>query len=233
MNPASCMPARPVVSSEIPSSACPNAATELLTLSAANELGFYRAVGLVFRGWSLAVLEHADEGISLLATGLAGMHDAGFILYRPQNLTLLGDACRMAGQWQTALGHFAEAQRLAEATEERWFQAETLRLTGDVRLGTGDSAGAEASYGEALAIARRQSAKLWELRAATSLARLWRDQNKLSPARDLLAPVCGRFTEGLATPVLQDAKALLEELSEIGSPSGRGLAVAGADATGC
>jgi predicted ATPase len=207
-------------------------ATELLTLSAANELGFYRAVGLVFRGWSVAALGNAEEGISLLTTGLAGMRDAGFILYRPQNLTLLGDACRMAGQWQNALGHFAEAQRLAEATEERWFQAETLRLTGDVRLRLGDSAGAEASYGEALAIARRQRAKLWELRTATSLARLWRDQNKLSLARDLLAPVCGWFTEGLASPVLQDAKALLEALSEINSPPSRGLAVAGADATG-
>jgi class 3 adenylate cyclase/tetratricopeptide (TPR) repeat protein len=203
-------------------------ATELLALSVANELGFYRAVGLVFRGWSLAALGQAEEGISLLATGLSGMRDAGFILYRPQNLTLLGDACRMAGQWEAALGYFAAAQRLAGETEERWFQAETLRLTGDVRLGIGDTAGAEASYVEALAIARRQSAKLWELRAATSLARLLRDQSKLLEARDLLAPVYGWFTEGCATPVLQDAKALLEELSDIGSPSSGGRAVAGA-----
>jgi predicted ATPase len=207
-------------------------ATELLAISVANELGFYRAVGLVFRGWSVAALGQADEGISLLTTGLAGMREAGFILYRPQNLTLLGDACRMAGQWQAALGHCAEAQRLAEATGERWFQAETLRLTGDVRLRIGDTAGAEASYGEALAIARRQDAKLWELRAATGLARLWRDQSKLSQARDLLAPVYGWFTEGFASPVLQDAKALLEELSETGSASRGGLAVAGANGAG-
>jgi predicted ATPase len=73
--------------------------------------------------------------------------------------------------------------------------------------------GAEASYHEAIAIAQRQSAKLWELRAAASLARLWHDQGKRSEARELLAPVYGWFTEGLDTPVLQEAKALLDELS--------------------
>ena len=72
---------------------------------------------------------------------------------------------------------------------------------------------AEASYGEALVLARKQSAKLWELRAAMSLTRLWRDQGTRSQARDLLAPVYGWFTEGFGTPVLQEAKALLEELA--------------------
>ena len=71
---------------------------------------------------------------------------------------------------------------------------------------------AEASLDQAIAVARRQSAKLWELRASTSLARLWRDQGKRTEARDLLAPIYGWFTEGLDTPVLQDAKALLDEL---------------------
>jgi predicted ATPase len=102
---------------------------------------------------------------------------------------------------------------LAEETEARWFQAETLRLTGDVLLATGDAAAAEASYREGIAIAQQQSAKLWELRAATSLARLWRDRGKCTEARDLLAPIYGWFTEGFATPVLQEAKALLEELA--------------------
>jgi len=71
---------------------------------------------------------------------------------------------------------------------------------------------AEASLHQAIAVARRQSAKLWELRASTSLARLWRDQSKRTEARDLLAPIYGWFTEGFDTPVLQDAKALLDEL---------------------
>jgi predicted ATPase len=82
----------------------------------------------------------------------------------------------MAGQWQPALAHFAEGQSLAEETGDRWFLAETLRLTGDVLAATGDRAGAEASYREAIGVAQQQSAKLWELRAATSLARLWRGQ---------------------------------------------------------
>jgi predicted ATPase len=111
------------------------------------------------------------------------------------------------------LGTLAEARHLVEETQDRWAQAETLRLNGDLLLATGDPAAAEAGYREAMAIAQRQSAKLWELRAATSLARLWRDQGKRSEAYDLLAPVYGWFTEGFGTPVLEGAKALLDELA--------------------
>jgi predicted ATPase len=117
----------------------------------------------------------------------------------------------MAGQWRAALRHLAEARRMAEDTGEQWFQAETLRLFGAVLLAIGDPAAAEASYCEAIAIAQEQSAKLWELRAAMSLARLWRGQGKRAEARDLLAPVYGWFTEGFGTPVLREAKALLED----------------------
>jgi predicted ATPase len=87
-----------------------------------------------------------------------------------------------------------------------------FRLRGDVLLAMGDSAAAEASYREAIAIAQQQRAKLWELRTAISLARLWHDQGKRAEAHALLAPVYGWFTEGFATPVLQEAKALLHEL---------------------
>jgi hypothetical protein len=106
----------------------------------------------------------------------------------------------MAVQLPAAFGHLAEAERLAEETEDRLFQAETLRLRGDVLLATGDPAAAEASYREAIALAERQNAKLWELRAATSLSRLWRDQGKSAAARDLLASVYLWFTEGLRHP---------------------------------
>jgi predicted ATPase len=95
-----------------------------------------------------------------------------------------------------------------------WFQVETLLLTGEVLLAMSEPAGAEAGYCEALASARQLSAKLWEVPAATSLARLWRDQGKRAEARELLAPVYGWFTEGFGTPVLQEAGALLEELAE-------------------
>jgi tetratricopeptide (TPR) repeat protein len=188
-------------------------AGELLALATEHGLDHFRMMALIERGWSLAGLGSADEGIPLLAAGLAGLHDHGIVVWRPWALTLLADACRMAGQWQSALEHLAEARELADERGARYFQAETLRLTGDVLLATGDAPAAEASYREAIAIAQQQSAKLWELRAGISLARPWRDQGKRSQARDLLAPVYGWFTEGLGTPVLLEAKALLEELA--------------------
>jgi tetratricopeptide (TPR) repeat protein len=189
-------------------------ADEALALATEYGLGLYGALGHVERGWCLAALGRAGEGIPLLTAGLADLGRLGFMAFGTSHLALLGDACRTAGQAQAALQHLAEARRLADQTEERWYQAETLRLTGDVLLAMGDPTGAEASYHDALALAQQQSARLWELRAATSLARLWRDQGKRSEARDLLAPVYNWFTEGFATPVLQEAKALLEELAE-------------------
>jgi predicted ATPase len=193
-------------------------ADELLALSGEHGLGYFRMEGLIERGWCLAAMGHADEGIPLVTAGLAAIDDIGFSSYRPWRLALLGDACRLAQQWPAARQHLAESRRLAEKSEERWFLAETLRLSGDVLLAMDDLAPAEASYREAIAIAQRQSAKLWELRAATSLARLWRDQGKRSEAHKLLAPVHGWFTEGFGTPVLQEARALLDELSANSGP---------------
>ena len=101
-----------------------------------------------------------------------------------------------------------------ERTGVRWIEAELHRLRGELQLALPkpDQSDAEACFGRALAVAREQQAKFWELRAATSLARLWRDQGKRAEARDLLAPVYGWFTEGFDTPDLKDAKALLDEL---------------------
>jgi class 3 adenylate cyclase/tetratricopeptide (TPR) repeat protein len=189
-------------------------ADELLALATEHGLGFYRAFALIERGWCLTAMGRADEGIPVITAGVAGMAKLGFLSYRPMELALLGDACRMAGQWQAALEHLAEARRLAAETEELWFQADTLRLIGDVLLATGDPAAAEASYREAVAIAQGQSAKLWELRAAMTVARLWRDQGKRAEAHELLGSVYGWFTEGFGTPVLQEARALLAELAD-------------------
>ena len=98
-------------------------------------------------------------------------------------------------------------------TEVRLFEAELRRIEGELRLLAGaPEAEAEACFAEALAVARRQEARSFELRAATSLARLWRDQGRRAEAHDLLAPVHGWFTEGFDTPDLRDAKALLDEL---------------------
>jgi predicted ATPase len=188
-------------------------ANELLASATEHGLGLFRASALVCRGWCLVSLGRADEGISLLTAGLAASDELGIVIWRPCILTLLGDARRIAGQWPAALGHLTEAWQLAEETEDRWCQAETTRLRGDVLAATGDRTGAEASYHEAIAIAQQQSAKLWELRAAVSLARLSRDQIRRADARDLLAPVYDWFTEGFDTADLKEAKALLDELT--------------------
>jgi predicted ATPase len=105
-----------------------------------------------------------------------------------------------------------QALQLVERTGERWFAAELDRQRGRLLLRQGHPEAAEELYCKALGIARGQEAKLWELRAAASLARLWRDQGRRAAARDLLAPVYGWFTEGFAAPDLKEAKALLEEL---------------------
>jgi predicted ATPase len=125
----------------------------------------------------------------------------------------LAEVYGMAGQPDEGLDRLAEAANLVETTQERWAEAEMHRLRGTLLLAMNEHAAAENSYRHALAVAQRQSAKFWELRAATSLARLWRDQGKRTEARDLLAPIYGWFTEGFETPVLQDAKALLDQLA--------------------
>ena len=135
-------------------------ADELLAVSVEHELALYRVASFWARGWCLAASGHSEDGIQLLARGVTGLHDAGFMLHRPFWLTLLADACRMGGDWQDALGHLAGARRFAEETGDRWALAEVLRRRGDVLLALGDSAAAEASYCEAIAIAQQQSAKL-------------------------------------------------------------------------
>ena len=119
----------------------------------------------------------------------------------------------MLGQPLEGMEHLAEAAEIIETKEERAFEAELHRSRGNLLRATGDRSAAERRYHQALAIAKRQSAKLWELLSATSLGRLWRDQGKAAEARELLAPIYGWFTEGFDTPVLQDAKALLDQLA--------------------
>jgi predicted ATPase len=114
---------------------------------------------------------------------------------------------------QTALDLLAEALALVDRMDERWFEAEPHRLKGEALLRTtADVAAAEASFRKAIDVAREQDAKWWELRAATSLARLWAERGERRKARDLLAPICGRFTEGFDMLDLKEAGTLLDEL---------------------
>ena len=152
------------------------------------------------------------QGIPLLTAGLEHQRALESTLYMPHGLAMLADAYRIGGAPEIGLAQTSEAERLAEATEVKWVLAETLRLRGDLLAQTGDRMAAEASYRDGIALAQRQDAKLFELRAATSLARLWREQGQPAAARDLLAPVYGWFTEGFDAPDLKEAKALLDQL---------------------
>jgi predicted ATPase len=127
----------------------------------------------------------------------------------------LAKAYSELGDFDDAWSCISEAVTAIEATKETWYEAEVNRIAGEITLLSpgSEAAQAEAYFERALAIARQQQAKSWELRASMSLARLWRDQGKVSEARELLAPVYGWFTEGFETRDLKEAKALLEELA--------------------
>jgi len=152
------------------------------------------------------------EGIAQMKTGLAQYVATGAVQFVPFVLTVLADAEGKAKQRDLALGHLLEAEQLLAETDDRWFEAELYRVRGELMGNEDEYAAAERCFLQAIDIAQRQSAKLWELRAAISLARLWRGQGKRDAARSLLVPIYDWFTEGFDSPVLQEAKALLANL---------------------
>jgi len=188
-------------------------AEELLALSDEHGFPYFSGVATAFRGASLVVLEQAQPGLTLVTRGLTAMRATGTDQNTAHCLIWCAEAYAMLGRPAEGLNCLAEAARMIETTEERYHEAELHRLRGELLNATGDTSAAERSHHQALAVAQRQSAKVFELRAATSLARLWRDQGKRTEARDLLAPVYAWFTEGFDTPVLQDAKALLDQVA--------------------
>jgi predicted ATPase len=187
-------------------------ADEVIALTTEQGFSFWRAHGAASRGWVKVKTGKVAEGISLLRSGLAAYRATGAELGVPDFLALLARAYEITGQIKEATTQLNDALQVVERTGERWFEAELYMQKGQLLLGQGYSEPAEELYHKALSIAREQEAKLWELRAAVSLARLRRDQGRHGEARDLLVPVYGWFTEGFATPDLKDAKALLEAL---------------------
>jgi DNA-binding winged helix-turn-helix (wHTH) protein/predicted ATPase len=176
-------------------------------------LPFWRAIGTIYQGWIKAKSGDVTEAVSLLHHGSNAYRATGAEVWMPHHLALLAGAYEMAGQVEQALTLLDEALQIVERTGERWMAAELNRQQGQLLRRHGSSAGAEKLYRKALAIAAEQGAKIWELRAATSLARLLREQGRNAEARDVLAPIHGWFTEGFGTADLKAAKALLDELA--------------------
>jgi predicted ATPase len=189
-------------------------AEALLTLATAQGFPLLVGLGKCWRGWALAMQGQGEVGLAQLRQGLATLLAMGQTLSRSLCLVLLAEAAGHAGQVEDGLRLLAEALTVLETIGRDDLLAEAYRLQGELllRQTTPDVAQAEACFQQALAIAQRQQAKSWELRAAMSLSRLWQHQGKRQAAYDLLAPIYGWFTEGFDTADLQEAKALLEEL---------------------
>ncbi len=181
------------------------------------EQGFPQILGRgkVLRGWAVAARGDAETGIAEIRQGLVISDPTGTGANRPYFLALMAEAYGHTDQAEEGLSLLAESLDLIQKTGERTWEAEIHRLKGDLLLvhSEQNQAEAEASFDRALEVARRQSAKSPELRAATSLARLWHKQGKPGEARALLAPVYDWFTEGFDTADLKNAKILLDELS--------------------
>jgi len=189
--------------------------TAEIEITRAAEYGFIQFLAAtILRGWALAAQRHREEGIAQIREGLATSRAEP---YRPHHLCLLAEACTEIGRLDEALAALAGALESADEHEIRHYEAETHRLKGELLLRQHDSNAAEAQrcFGRAIEIARRQSAKSWELRATTSLARLLASLGRRDEARTILADVYNWFTEGFDTADLKDAKALLDELNTL------------------
>jgi predicted ATPase len=176
---------------------------------------FWKAHCMSLHGYALVASGEPAEAVRMITTGTKAYRSTGATLLMPFNVSNLAIAYAERGQFDDAWRCIAEARAAVETTKETWYEAEVNRIAGKIELLSPepDAAKAEACFKRALAIARLQQAKSWELRAVMSLARLWRSQGKVQQACELLAPVYGWFTEGFDTRDLKEAKALLEGLA--------------------
>jgi predicted ATPase len=172
--------------------------------------------GTLLQGWALSEQGEMAEGITHMRQGMTAWQATGTEVDRTYYLALLAEGYGKTGQAEAGLHVLAEALAVIEAIEERYYEAELYRLQGELLLecAAEQYTEAETCFRHALAVARRQQAKSWELRAAMSLSRLWQQQGKQAAAHKLLAPIYSWFTEGFETADLQEAKALLQGLKE-------------------
>jgi predicted ATPase len=191
-------------------------AESMIRLASEHGMAVYEGAGSVLRGWALMMQGHEADCLAQIRQGITEYRSTGAEILVPRWLASLAETYGQRGHPAEGLTALAEALALGHKIGERWEEAELARLKGELLLQqhADYQADAETCFHHALAIARDQQAKSLELRAATSLARLWQQQGKRQEAHDLLAPVYNWFTEGFDTADLQDAKALLEGLEE-------------------
>ena len=186
-------------------------------MALACEHGFaqWAARGRILQGWAEAQKGEATTGIARIRDGMAASEANGTRSSTPFQLALLAEALALAGKIEEALATLDDALAQTAVSGVKGWSAEIHRLRGELtaRLPHPDPAKAEESFRTALAIAREQGTRGYELRAATSLARLWREQGRRAEAHELLAPLYGSFTEGFDTADLKNAKQLLDELA--------------------
>ena len=191
-------------------------AVTAVTISTEQGFPLWLAVATIFQGWALTACGKGEEGLRQMRQGLTDWRACGAGLNVPCALTLMAEGYGSLNQVEAGLDALKEGLNVMERTGEHWWKAEVHRLQGDLLLhqATPNVAQAETCFHQSISIAQHQSAKSLELRAATSLAKLWQSQGKRDEARELLEPVYSWFTEGFDTADLIEAKALLDELSE-------------------
>ncbi len=186
-------------------------------ISLANEKGaaLWKSWGMMNQGCVLARTGKVEEAIEATRAGISAWRSTGATTWLPPYLSYLAKAYADLGRFEEARRTIIEAMTVIEATKERWCEAEVRRTAGEIALMSPQPslAQAKAFFEQALTIARQQQAKSWELRVAMSMARLWQDQSKPQQAREMLAPIYGWFTEGFDTLDLNEAKALLDKLT--------------------
>jgi len=190
-------------------------ADELVVLANEKGASLRKAEAVFQQGCALALSGRFAEAVQAITAGVTAWRSTGATCWTPLHMSFLAHVHARLGQFDDARRCIGEAMAASEASKESWCDADIHRLAGDIVLLSGDpdASKAEAYFERALAIARQQHAKSFELRAAMSLARLWRDQGRRTEAHDLLAPVYGWFTEGFGMLDLMEAKALLAELA--------------------
>ena len=187
---------------------------EVLALAEEKRAPHWKALGMMNEGWLMALTGKASDAVQVITSGVALYRSTEARHWMPLRLSYLATTYAELGHFDDAWRCIGEAMTEVETTNERWCQAEIRRTAGEIALKSpeADAVTAEAYFDQALALARAQQSKSWELRAAMSMARLKRHRGKRNEARDLLAPVYGSFTEGFDTLDLKEAKTLLEEL---------------------